>query len=582
MTFVDPIRYRSPIKNILMYQSDEFDSGFPSSSTSSFSGVLENELKKEVNRSEKRRSMLADSLRNAYHAIEYQKNCLEQQDRYFTSSKSTLESLLMKQELLESRLSNLKQNNFYPSILSLGVSEKNLQQSSRYPPEVKDYSRITALEREISDIKEQMRCSKSVWGSNNAYTQNMSKDGKSDEVEVKEVNEELRQHAELMEAKCSNAQRERDVLELQIVSLHSGLHQEKVTSKELEKKCVKLQSEITANRSINESLHLEVSALKQQSHTLENAVKGSESEKKLLHVKVENLQKEKQILMSQKDLLFEIMKKKGKWKYLSKELTRRDPEVIQTIAGNERGCSGETSFSDLSHTASLRHSGRRGRRMKERKYKSNGPNFFQSHDCHTDYDRKYLSKEKDGNARNKQTQLEKNEIYFKDENSSGKYIPKNVSKICELNTDIIVACYQHLSELLSKLECLKMNNVILDNEKEQILKFLLRMINDFQDYKRNNENSREKVEKLLNEHTDLRENYHKRMNQVTAVIIELKHLRQAYNGLLKCSQDPDDKKAMQWISRVQKIKDALKLLLEEQSLNPIPLMKQHHITQENK
>ncbi|KAG8593820.1 hypothetical protein GDO81_000959 [Engystomops pustulosus] len=323
MTFVDPIRYRSPIKNILMYQSDEFDSGFPSSSTSSFSGVLENELKKEVNRSEKRRSMLADSLRNAYHAIEYQKNCLEQQDRYFTSSKSTLESLLMKQELLESRLSNLKQNNFYPSILSLGVSEKNLQQSSRYPPEVKDYSRITALEREISDIKEQMRCSKSVWGSNNAYTQNMSKDGKSDEVEVKEVNEELRQHAELMEAKCSNAQRERDVLELQIVSLHSGLHQEKVSSKELEKKCVKLQSEITANRSINESLHLEVSALKQQSHTLENAVKGSESEKKLLHVKVENLQKEKQILMSQKELLFEIMKKKGKWKYLSKELTRR-------------------------------------------------------------------------------------------------------------------------------------------------------------------------------------------------------------------------------------------------------------------
>ncbi|KAG8593821.1 hypothetical protein GDO81_000959 [Engystomops pustulosus] len=225
--------------------------------------------------------------------------------------------------LLESRLSNLKQNNFYPSILSLGVSEKNLQQSSRYPPEVKDYSRITALEREISDIKEQMRCSKSVWGSNNAYTQNMSKDGKSDEVEVKEVNEELRQHAELMEAKCSNAQRERDVLELQIVSLHSGLHQEKVSSKELEKKCVKLQSEITANRSINESLHLEVSALKQQSHTLENAVKGSESEKKLLHVKVENLQKEKQILMSQKELLFEIMKKKGKWKYLSKELTRR-------------------------------------------------------------------------------------------------------------------------------------------------------------------------------------------------------------------------------------------------------------------
>ncbi|KAM3936529.1 uncharacterized protein RB166_004598 [Leptodactylus fuscus] len=459
----DAFLYRSLRKNI--YKSDEFDSGFPSSSTSSCYGILEIELKKEVNRSEKRRSALADSLKNAYRAIEYQKNCLEQQDQYITSSKSTLESLLMRQKLLESRLSNLKHYNFYPDVLSLDVSEKNAP-SSRYSTEVPDYTRISTLEREIIDIKRKMRNCGSICARNNVCTQNACEEGNADAAEAIEINKGLRLHAQQIEAKCSHAQREKDVLELQIASLYSGLHQAKATSKGMEKECVKLQSQIVANRNINESLHLEMSALKQHNHTLENAVKGSESENKSLHTQVESLQKEKQLLVSQKELLFEIMKRKGNWKNHSEKLNRRS----------------------------------------------------------------------------------------------------------ELNTDI-VACYQHLADLLNELECLKMNNVRLDNEKEQILKFLLRTIQDFQDYKTNSESSREQVEKLLNERIDLRENYHKRINQVTAVVIELKHLRKAFKGLMRHSQDPDDKKAMEWISRVQTIKDSLKLLQEEQSLNPIFMMK---------
>ncbi|XP_044135749.1 microtubule-associated tumor suppressor 1 homolog [Bufo gargarizans] len=551
MNLVDAFQHTSLRKNISVYKSDEFDSGFPSSSASSCYEFLESKLKNELIRSEKRRSALADSLRSAYHAIEYQKNCLEWQDHDITSSKSTLESLLMRQELLESRFSNLKHCNLYPHVLSLGVSEKQAHQSSRYPSEATHNGRINALEREIIHIKDKMRSYGSIWAESNVSTQNVCQDRKGDEAEAME-NEGLRQHAELMEA-----QRERDVLELQITSLHSGLHQAKVTSKELEKECVKLQSQITANRNINESLHLEVSALKQHNHTLENAVKGSESEKKSLHVQVESLQKEKQILASQKELLFEIMKKKGKQKYHSEKLNRRTPEIIQTNANNERKYMSSTSGSSISQAPSLRHS--RRRRRKEKKCHPKEHKSSQSNDCQIDCDRE----ENAGNSGIKEEQvLEESELNVKDGNSLENDTHRYASTRSELNTDIIFACYQHLADLLSQLECLKMSNVRLDNEKEQILTFLLRSIKDFQDWKINNESSREQVEKLLNQRMDLRENNHKRMNQITAVIIELKHLRKAYNGLFSHSQDPDDKKAMQWISRVQAIKDSLKLLQE--------------------
>ncbi|XP_073399693.1 uncharacterized protein [Dendrobates tinctorius] len=574
MSRVDVFQSRSQRKNMSVYLTDDFDSGFLSSSKSSRSGILKNELKNEVIRSEKRRSALAGSLKNAYHAIEHQKICLEQQEQDATSSKSTLESLLMRQEFLESRLSNLKSGNLYPDCLNLFVSEKNVQQSSRYPSEVRDYSRINALEREMSNFKEKMRSYGSMRANNTDCTKNLCEARKLYEAEELELHEGLKQHAELMEAKCSNAQRERDILELQIVSLHSGLHQAKVTSKELEKECVKLQSQIAANRNINESLHLEVSALKQHNHNLANFVKGSESENKSLHVQVESLQKEKQILASQKELLSEMMKRKGKWRS-SDKLNRRTPEVIPIIPKRDKRLTSPeegSSVCELSGTVSSKHS--RRRRRKGKKWDSNDQKSSHIQDCQADYHRSYIMKEKEENSRKKETQnSEESELKVMVEYSSGNNIHKHTSKRSELNTDIIVACYQHLADLLSKLECLKMNNVKLGNEKEDILKFLLRTIKDFQDYKINSESSREQVEKLLNERMDLRENYHERINQVTAVIIELKHLRQAYNGLLRHSRDSDDKKAMQWISRVQAIKDSLKLLQEQHNLNPILLMK---------
>ncbi|XP_077332368.1 uncharacterized protein LOC143974639 isoform X3 [Lithobates pipiens] len=276
---------------------------------------------------------------------------------------------------------------------------------------------------------------------------------------------------------------------------------------------------------INESLHLEVSALKKHSHTLENAVTTSASENKSLHSQIKNLQQENQSLCSQKELLYSIMKKKGKRKHRRDEQSKRTTREIQIEQPEDNSCVSPLHGSLLSGSScdsSFRNSRRpqmlRGKKEVKPELKD---------DDHKDGDGLQLDCE---------------------------------SKRSEMNTEIFLSCYQHLADLLRKLECHLKSNVKLDKEKEQIFTFLLGTLKELKDGKLSSDKSRDQVEELLNERKDLRENYHMRLNQITAVIIELNHLGQAYNGILKNSLDPDDRDAIEWISRVQAIKDSLKLL----------------------
>ncbi|XP_040181284.1 putative ciliary rootlet coiled-coil protein 2 isoform X3 [Rana temporaria] len=471
------------MENSFMYHLDEADSGCPSCSSSP--RYFEDELKNEFAWSENRRFALHQSLRNARHALQHQNDCLQQQQNDKANSDVTLEQLLRRQEILESRFSYLRNNNFSPGFVSRNITGTKENQCIHFLPAITDSSRITDLEREINDINMKMR-RYSLLKENNVHRWNLYEERKKQEAENAQMQEELRQHAELVEAKCNNAQREKDALELEITSLHSGLHREKVTSKELEKKCVKLQSQILANRNINESLHLEVSALKKHSHTLENAVTTSTSEKKSLHSQIKNLQQENQSLCSQKELLYSIMKKKGKRKHHREEQSKGATRDIQIEQPEDNSCVSPIHGSLLSGSScdsSFRNSRRpqKLRRKKEVKRESK------------DDDRKDI----DG------LQLDCE------------------SKRSEMNAEIILSCYQHLADLLRKLECHLKSNVKLDKEKEQIFTFLLGTVKELQDGKLSSNKSRDQVEELLNERKDLRENYHMRLNQDSLKLLKL-------------------------------------------------------------
>ncbi|XP_068127256.1 myosin heavy chain, clone 203-like [Hyperolius riggenbachi] len=426
----------------------------------------------------------------------------------------------------------MKQKNLHPVFLDSEFRQTNENHYFPNLPAVSNSNRIAALEKERNDIKMKMTSPSLFHTDSNFCLHNFSKERQIEKVKNLQIQEQLMLHADLMEAKCNEAQREKDALELQMTSLHSGLHQAKMTSKALEKECVKLQSQIAASRNINEGLCLEASSLKKHSQTLENTIEGTKSENKSLQSQVENLQQEKQSLISQKELLFEIVKKKEEKRRGIKEQKKRTPRQVQGHKYENSNCISSVDGnlpSELPRVSSLRSSIRPAKlwRKKELKYDSKG-----------------------------------------DSNQGNRHHQDDDSKRSEMNTKVICARYQNLADLLRKLECLLKNKVKLDHEKEHIFTFLLGTLEELKDSTTTTDKSQEEVEQRLKERSNLKEHFHTRVNQITAVIIELTHLKQAYNASLRHSEDPDDRDAMMWISRVQAIKDSLKLLkLQDQTID---------------
>ncbi|XP_078535041.1 uncharacterized protein LOC144821697 [Lissotriton helveticus] len=126
-----------------------------------------------------------------------------------------------------------------------------------------------------------------------------------------------------------------------------------------------------------------------------------------------------------------------------------------------------------------------------------------------------------------------------------------------------------LSRLLRKLEGLLTGNVKVKIEKEQILCDLLAVMKDVMDAEVSSGVRRTEVEFLLGEHLNLQQNNHDRENQILAVIIELQHLRKAYEAALRCSSHPEDSRAKGWVSRVALIKSCLEKLQNQQQHNTL-------------
>ncbi|OCU00405.1 uncharacterized protein LOC121393317 [Xenopus laevis] len=577
-------------RNNCRYNTREADSGFlslnSSASTSLYASqsktaqwspnclLLGDALTYKLLRSENRRVALDESLRRAYSALEHQRRFLQDHNYGLQTNDTRIETLLQRQKFLESKISNLQTKNIYCNdAIQNQMNDKEDQdfQKQFLTSQESQNSRITALEREINNIK---KLTNYVPIKTNNDSLRFGRWAEQKDY-MKEMQENLRQYAEEMATKCNNAEQEKDALELQITSLHSGLLQAKMDSKGLQKECVKLQSQLLANRNINESLHLEVSSLKQLMQKLENSIKGSECENKSLNLQVQNLEREKQCLLSQKEMLFGILQrsKTGKTHSADNQSKRTNGEIL--IPANKERVSREDtnvntfasgsmeSFIENSSQSSSRTSSKKSKRLKQnRDIHSGKGNMNNGVSWNTDL----------STPRSMACQKLENILQAEHESSSQSEVyccrPDQISilsKGSEENMRFIAACHQHLADLLLQLECLLKSNTRLNKEKAEIVKYLLGMLKELKDAKNVTEKSRKDVEELLTEHITWRTDCLKRDNQITAVVIELKHLKQAYHGIIKHSDDPDDKKAILWISRVQAIKDSLKnLAIQEQ------------------
>ncbi|XP_063312676.1 coiled-coil domain-containing protein 18-like [Pelobates fuscus] len=357
-------RCSSPmLYNSFMYSEQELDSGVPSLKSSASSsecygsrykadywpmryGLLEGALEHELFRSENRRSVLGDSLENALYALQHQRSCLHDQENDIMSNQSRLEHLLQRQQNLESRMHSLKQSDNFRNSFTPYTSEINEKKDWRFQTKLPsdsdcvNNSRINTLEREINNINQKMKTCAAVRTSNhsNGLSLCMKK-----QQELEEMQEELQLYTQQMVTRCRSAEQEKDSMDLEMVSLHAGLFQAKFASKGLEKECVKLHSQLLANRNINENLHLEVSSLKRHAQKLENTVKGSDSENKSLNLQLENMERERQQLLSQKEFLQSALKKGTKHqKSIMKRNERSDGQTL-TLGNESKSLEEDTS-----------------------------------------------------------------------------------------------------------------------------------------------------------------------------------------------------------------------------------------------
>ncbi|KAE8631581.1 hypothetical protein XENTR_v10001236 [Xenopus tropicalis] len=392
MSLFDPTRY-SPLeqRSNYRYNTREADSGFLSlnSSASNFYAsqsktgqwssnclLLKDDLTFKLLRSENRRLALDESLRRAYSALEHQRRYLQDYNYGLQTSDTRIESLLQRQKLLESNVSNLQTKNIYSNGIILNKINQDEDQGfqKQFSTSQENHnSRIAALEREINNMKKLVNY---VPTKTNSDLFGFGQWAEQKDY-MKEMQDNLREYAEEMAAKCNNVEQEKDALELQITSLHSGLLQAKMDSKGLEKECVKLQSQLLANRNINESLHLKVSSQRQLMQQLENSVKGSNCEMKSLNLQVQNLEREKQCLLSQKEMLFGMLQrsKKARPHPIDNQSERTNEEIL--IPANKEGVSEDDinvnkfvsgymgTFSEKSSQTSSSTSSKKSKRLKQ-------------------------------------------------------------------------------------------------------------------------------------------------------------------------------------------------------------------------
>ncbi|KAM4706761.1 uncharacterized protein O3C94_000441 [Discoglossus pictus] len=579
-------------------------------------GLLEEALEHKLRRSENRRSALAESLKDADNVLQHHRNCLQQQDSEILENKERLEKLLLRQEALASKVSNLQDNKLHRDLMTQNIRDINDKENQRFPMRmpagiVTDNSRITALEKEINNINLKMqsqipspinsndvfkygRANEEIKGfmeevfalkdnevSRDVFTLNvremnekedqrfamrspvntvtdsritaMEKEINDIKLKIKsqaptttiqhnlfsyeeqkgymeKIHEELHQYAQQMAAKCSSAQQERDSLDLQISSLHAEVLQAKITSKGLEKRCMELQSHLDASRNINESLNLELSSVRQHAQKLEDTIQAEANEKKALYVQVENLEREKQNLISQKEMLSGMLKarrQKGR-KHSSGKHSARSHDQLETVENKSEELTPElnrkhkdqelcTSNPEAQSLRSSHRRSKRSERSKVLKYEENGSTSIKNTDHQTICVKKHRKEKQEHNGnKRKALKVEKKSSFHSEENLYGTDKHSKISNGSDTGkgqSEIVVACYKYLADLLRKLECLLKSNARLDYEKDAVVKYLVGIIKELKDAEILSQNSREQVEKLLNEHISLKDTCFKRENQ---------------------------------------------------------------------
>ncbi|XP_048458067.1 uncharacterized protein LOC109918329 [Rhincodon typus] len=290
---------------------------------------LERDLQLNLLESESRRCALTDSLKTACCALKNQREQMSKKNMEVINHSAIIDKMILKQKLLETKVKLLHKEEVTQKGLKLDEAEREREFQDR----------IWCLEEEIENMNlklEQMALKKRTTtlspvscylgdGRNEAEEQPPNclqiLNGSLNHYQGRDWNPQGENEGanpgscvyegDLQELPSClvSAETGKAAIETQMADLHSELFQTKCESFGLKKQYLESESQLTANRNINESLLLEITRLKQSLQASEQQILKLQSEKTILTSRLKTLECERQQIFNQKELLLKTLKR---------------------------------------------------------------------------------------------------------------------------------------------------------------------------------------------------------------------------------------------------------------------------------
>ncbi|XP_041055876.1 putative uncharacterized protein MYH16 isoform X1 [Carcharodon carcharias] len=542
--------------------------------------------------SESRRCALTNSLKTACYALKEQHERMSKKNMELVNHSAIIDKMILKQKLLETKMNLLHKE----EVTLQGVKMDDAEREREFQ------DRIWCLEEEIENVNHRLE-QMALKRRNPLFTASRYLEDESNEAEEQPQNYWRTRHDSLERyqeidwnvkeeggggdldnvinedplqelAPCLvSDETGKASIETQISDLHSELFQTKCESYGLKKQCLESESQLTANRKINESLLLEITSLKQSLQASEQKILSLQSEKTILASRMKTLECEWQQIFSQKELLLKTLK--------SLKYRKHDGSLLQINPDNRIPSKNlQECPSKLCAQCNYLPKGLASAKEDE----------LVVYQEQVERGRGYLTA--DSNSV-KATGIELHRTDVEDNEQSKTVIPKinqdtqENARMWKESRDSTEGLQQQSADLsktqnlinlqfeklMEKIEGFVKLNLNLENERNQAVCSLKMQSTEVKNLEVSSECNRKLLLHLLSKNIHLRHDNQLKVNQLTVLIIELHHLKRAYQALSQSVDCPEGSLSADWINRLQLIKNAvekikthqvkLKLLKEE-------------------
>ncbi|XP_072351264.1 uncharacterized protein [Scyliorhinus torazame] len=274
--------------------------------------------------SESRRWALTDSLKTACYALKEQRERMNKKNMEVVNHSAIIDKMILKQKLLETKMNLLHKEEVTLQGIKMDEAEKEREFQDRiWCLEVEIENANHRLEQMALKRREPLSTAPCYLGdeSNQAEErlQNSLRTLNGSVEPCQEIGWDLEEDGgggdlddvinEEMASCLVGDEAGKASVETQISDLHSELFQTKCETYGLKRQCLESESQLTANRNINESLLLEITRLKQSLQASEQQILNLQSEKTILTSRMKTLECERQQIFNQKELLLKTLKR---------------------------------------------------------------------------------------------------------------------------------------------------------------------------------------------------------------------------------------------------------------------------------